>query len=269
MTTTQQLLEDKTALADFLDRRLSCICDDQLNSLVSGSQLMQTLVNLHHVSGTFDRCILNLAHTIVVQPEFVQDESISAQLAARRSVEIYRQLATGSDNAKRCHTHTALERQQVARAFMAQAPASMGLGDMLIEPTDVAIRQAQLIEQTLSPGRPMTEQEFFQALGFYLSWSNFCNVQFRTLKKFLQVKAELLVDDLENTVVKTFYGTATAFSWIQNTIDMSEQNFAATAKAVLLLLDYYVGDTDTDILCYWLMSGIKSFDAFQDKCLIA
>lgn len=256
-------------LADFLERRLTCVCDDRLESLVSGSALMQAIVNLHFVLAAFERSVLNLAHTVIVQPEFVQDGSISAPVAARRSIEIYRLIAGSSGDGKPCPTRSRLARQQLARAFMKHVPVSMGLAGVTIEPTDQAIKQAHLIEQTLSPGRAMSEQEFFQALGFCLAWTNFCNAQFRSLNRFLRGNTQTVVSDLESKVVKTFYGAATAFTWIGNTIEASEQNFAGIAKSLVLLFDYYVGNTEPDILCYWVMTGIKNVDAFHADCMTA
>lgn len=268
-STLRLLGGDPTDLADFLDRRLTCVCDDRLESLVSGSALMQAIVNLHFVMGAFERSVLNLAHTIVVQPEFMQDDIITSELASQRSVEIYRLIASGSDHGKPCSTGSSLARQQLARAFMKSAPISMGLVGVTIEPTDRAIKQARLIEETLSPGRAMSEQEFFQALGFCLAWTNFCNAQFRSLNRFLRGHAPTVVADLEGKVVKTFYGPATAYTWIGNTIEASERNFAGIAKALVLLFDYYVGNTEPDILSFWVMTGIKNVDAFYADCMTA
>lgn len=263
MTPIIKLLEDTTALADYLDRRLSCVCEDRLESLVSGAELMQTLVDLHYLSATFERCITNLAHTVIVQPEFVQDCGTPAPLGARRSVEIYRLIATGSRNPKHCPTRTVLMRQQTARAFITQAARSMGLVNVLIAPSQGAVRQAFVVEEMLSPGRPMNEQEFFKALGFCLAWTNFCKVQFASLEKFLTAKCSTLVADLQGSTVKTFFGPVSAFAWVTDTNKGSEESFEATTLAARLLLDYYVGATDVDILCYWLIEGVKAFDSVE------
>lgn len=263
MTPITKLLEDKTALADYLDRRLTCVCDDQLQELASGAALMQTLVNLYHLSATIERSIQNLAHTVIVQPEFVQNDGSPVELGVRRSVELYRLIVNGSFDAAQCSTRTALMRQQTARAFMMQAAESMGFTDTIIAPTASAIKLALAVEQMLSPGRPMNEQEFFEALGFCLAWTNFCKVQFTCLEKFLTSKCPSLVADLQHSNVKTFFGSVSAFSWITNTIEGSEERFAAMTSAARLLLDYYVGATDVDILCFWLIEGVKAFDLVE------
>jgi hypothetical protein len=224
---------------------------------------MQTLVDLHHLSATIERCIQNLAHTVIVQPEFVQNDGSPGEIGVRRSVELYRLIVTGSADAAQCSTRTTLMRQQTARAFMTQAARSMGFTETIIAPTAGVIKLACVIEQMLSPGRPMNEQEFFEALGFCLAWTNFCKVQFTCLEKFLTSKCASLVADLQHSHVKTFFGSVSAFSWITNTIEGSEERFAAMTTAARLLLDYYVGATDVDVLCFWLIEGVKAFDLVE------
>ncbi|MBS2004680.1 MAG: hypothetical protein JST44_24435 [Cyanobacteria bacterium SZAS LIN-5] len=268
-TTTLKLLEDQTALADYLDQRLTCVCEDRLEALTSGAQLMQALVNLHHITATFERCMVNLAHTIVVQPELVRGPGVPTHLGAGRSVEVYTLLATGSKSGRVEPIHTSVVRQKLSGAFLSQASLTMGFAKIPIEPSDASVKQARLIEQILSPGRPMSEAEFFQALGFCLAWTNFCSVMFGSLQKFLRNKSPALVNDLEGKIVKTYYGDASAWWWIDSTIKMNGRKFAAVAKAATLIFYYYGGNTDTDILSYWLIEGIKNFDSFHEVCLSA
>ncbi len=266
MTTMRKLLGDTTALADYLDQRLTCVCDDRLDSLASGAELLQTLVDLHLLVGTFEGNTTYLAYTVIVQPEYLQDEGVSAELAARRSLEISRLLATGSESARHCPTYTALVRRKLSRSFLVQASRTLGFDGTLVDPSPSAIRLAGLITAMLNPGRPMKEEEFFRALGFCLAWTNYCNVQMRSLERFLRAKCVVLVSDLDGHIVSTFYGKAPALSWINDTIKLNEQSFVGTAKAVLLLFDYYVGTTETDILSYWLMAGMKDFEAVHENC---
>jgi hypothetical protein len=264
MTTTLKLLGDSRALTEYFDRRLSCLCDDKLGAIESGAQLMQALVNLHLLSATFETCVLNLGHTLIVQPQFVQDDGVSPQLAASRSLEIYRLIVNGSQDKQVCPTRGTLGRRQVARGFLREVAAALGFSEQTVTPTERAFEQAQRVEQILNPGRPMTEQEFFRALGFYLAWTHYCWSQFQSLDKYLMGWWPIFTAELKVRPVKTFYGNVNAFTWIGDSIEHGEQNFLAAAKASLLVLDYYAGTTDVDTLGFWLVDGINAFDSVED-----